>query len=1043
MMKSKITYALLGCGLLLAAIASLVVLKVLRRPIPEDRAPKVPDGFEVELVAGPPLVERPMIADFDEEGRLYIADSSGSNDKMEKQLQEKPHRIVRLEDTNGDGRFDKSVVFADSMMLPEGSMWFDGSLYVGAPPSIWKLTDTDEDGVADLREEWFQGKTVTGCANDLHGPYLGIDGWIYWSKGAFAKQTYERRGNAPFVTRAAHIFRRRPGDSWIEPVMTGGMDNPIEVVFTPEGERIFTSTFIQHPEAGRRDGILHAIYGGVYGKVHDAIDNHKRTGDVMPALTQLGPAVPCGLARYASEVFGQDYQGNLFACLFNLHKVTRNVLEPRGATFDLRSDDFLVSDNPDFHPTDVLEDADGSLLVIDTGPWYKICCPTSQLAKPDLLGAIYRIRRKGTPKIEDPRGLRLTWSRMKATDLAALLDDPRPVVRSRAIHELSKRESEVIPGLAELLRTSNSAEARRNAVWTLTRIRGAAAREAVRTALEDKEESIRHAAAHSVSVWRDSTAFPQLLNLLKKDSPSLQRVASEALGRLGNKNAVPVLLDQSANQNDRILEHSLTYALIEIADRAGTALGLQAASSRTQRAVLIALDQMDGGGLKPQSITPLLASGDSLLRQTASWIASHHPEWGPALAEFFGRRLSDPSLNALDREELQQQLPSFAKSEAIQTLLAKTVSSSGSKQARLLALQAMENAPLREIPENWCTALATIMAQEDVNLITAAVSTVRTLPMPKGGAPALNTALVRVGRNSTLPPEVRLDAMASVPEGLKNVEQELFEFLVANVYPSQPVAVRSAAAKVLSKARLTHHQLLILTDLLRTVGPLELPTLLSAYENATDQDLGFKLINALKGSKGLMSLRGDLLKSCLAKFPASAQQQAEALLASLDIDVTKQTAHLDQLLVSLKGGDVRRGQGVFNSTKAACSACHTIGYLGGKAGPDLTKIGQVRTERDLLESIIYPSASFVRSYEPVVVVTQSGEIHNGVVREDGSTEILLATGPRSEVRIARVEIREMRPGAVSVMPAGLEEQLTYQELADLMAFLRQTQWGAQ
>ena len=139
------------------------------------------------------------------EGRLYVADSSGSNDKVDKQLEDRPHRIVRLEDTDGDGRFDKSVVFADRMMFPEGTMWLDGSLYVAAPPSIWKLTDTDGDGVADQREEWFQGKTLTGCANDLHGPYLGPDGWIYWTKGAFAEQTYERPGSAPLVTaRLAH-----------------------------------------------------------------------------------------------------------------------------------------------------------------------------------------------------------------------------------------------------------------------------------------------------------------------------------------------------------------------------------------------------------------------------------------------------------------------------------------------------------------------------------------------------------------------------------------------------------------------------------------------------------------------------------------------------------------------------------------------------------------------------------------------------------------------------------------------------------------------
>ena len=139
---------------------------------------------------------------------------------------------MRLEDTDGDGRFDKSVVFADRMMFPEGAMWLAGSLYVSAPPSIWKLTDTDGDGVADQREEWWQGKTLTGCANDLHGPYLGPDGWIYWTKGAFAEQTYERPGRPPFVTHASHILRRRPGDPAVDIVMTGGMDNPVDVAFT-------------------------------------------------------------------------------------------------------------------------------------------------------------------------------------------------------------------------------------------------------------------------------------------------------------------------------------------------------------------------------------------------------------------------------------------------------------------------------------------------------------------------------------------------------------------------------------------------------------------------------------------------------------------------------------------------------------------------------------------------------------------------------------------------------------------------------------------
>src|SRR6266700_8288086 len=166
----------------------------------------VPAGFTIERAAGPPLINLPIVADFDEQGRLYVAEAGGAITKQEVTDQKKAHRVVRLVDSDGDGRYDKSTVFADQMAFPEGAMWRQGSLYVAAPPQIWKLTDTDDDGVADKREIWFDGQTLTGCANDLHGPYQGPDGWIYWCKGAFAKQTYDLPNGKKFESRAAHIF---------------------------------------------------------------------------------------------------------------------------------------------------------------------------------------------------------------------------------------------------------------------------------------------------------------------------------------------------------------------------------------------------------------------------------------------------------------------------------------------------------------------------------------------------------------------------------------------------------------------------------------------------------------------------------------------------------------------------------------------------------------------------------------------------------------------------------------------------------------------
>ncbi len=112
-----------------------------------------------------------------------------------------------------------------------------------------------------------------------------------------------------------------------------------------------------------------------------------------------------------------------------------------------------------------------------------------------------------------------------------------------------------------------------------------------------------------------------------------------------------------------------------------------------------------------------------------------------------------------------------------------------------------------------------------------------------------------------------------------------------------------------------------------------------------------------------------------------------------------------------------------------------MGYLGGNIGPDLTRIGRTRSPRDLLEAILVPSASFVRSYEPWSVATTDGRIVSGVLRENSPAAVVLATTDRKEIRIPQAEVEEMQLSRVSVMPDGLSDQLTRQEFADLVKFL--------
>ena len=512
----------------------------------------IPDGFELKQVAGPPLVQRPLHMCFDHDGVLYVTDSSGNTDKAPIQLKDPEHRVLRLVDRDGDGTFDSSTVFADKLPFPEGILVHDGAVYVGAPPHIWKLKDSDGDHVADERTVWFDGGSIENCGNDMHGPYIGPDGFFYWCKGAFAPQEHELTNGRTLASHAAHIYRARPDGSQLERVITGGMNNPVGLAFSETGERFLSGTFFDLSKPGRRDGILQAIYGGMYGRKHERVlDPHPNTGRLLPILSQLGPAAPSGMLMPQHPA--SELKGDLICTEFNTRRLSRHRLSKSGSSYSAVTRSFLESDQSDFHPTDVIEDADGSLLVADTGSWYMICCPTSKIAKPHVLGAIYRMQKKGLKKCDDPRGLQLDWSEPQVD----WLSDARPAVVKRAINGLATVNN------IDALRASS---ARMKAVWTLHRISGGQARAAVREFLLAEDPDVRAAAIHSVALWRDQEALKLLIEVLSQDGLLLRRLAAMALGRLGDGKAITALLQAHSTEMDPFLSHAITYALYEIGD---------------------------------------------------------------------------------------------------------------------------------------------------------------------------------------------------------------------------------------------------------------------------------------------------------------------------------------------------------------------------------------------------------------------------------------------------------------------------------------------
>jgi putative heme-binding domain-containing protein len=347
----------------------------------------------------------------------------------------------------------------------------------------------------------------------------------------------------------------------------------------------------------------------------------------------------------------------------------------------------------------------------------------------------------------------------------------------------------------------------------------------------------------------------------------------------------------------------------------------------------------------------------------------------------------------------------------------------------------MTAAGLKTPPESWIKAFAARLADSNFDDVPKLLSAIHSLHITEKGEPVWRE-LERIANDPKQITEARIYALSLRPGTELQLSDEMFEILLSHLSGDAEVDLRSAAADVLSRSKLSSERLASIAGVIEAAGPLEIERLVSAFAQSDDDATGRALLTGVAKAPGASAVRPEVLTSSLARCSEDVRRAAAELLASRTKTTAEQAQQLEKLIQSLPKGDVRRGQAVFNSSKAACTSCHAIGYLGGKLGPDLTKIGEVRSERDLLEAIVFPSASFVRSYEPLAVLKSDGTIVSGLVRKDAPDEVVLAISATEERRVPRGEIDEVHAGTTSIMPAGLDQQLTSEQLADLVAFLK-------
>jgi putative heme-binding domain-containing protein len=987
----------------------------------ESMSFSIPEFCSIEKVSSDELCTWPIVATFAPDGSLILAESVwniNTKETVQQQLVSRPHRIVRLRDTNNDGKFDQRQVVADTLSFPEGVLCIGRDIYVTAPPQIWKLTDSDGDGVCEKREVWFDALTLTGCANDLHGPWLGPDGWIYWTKSAFAEQSHQILSGQDWKSKASHLYRRHPNGGPIDPVMTGGMDNLVDIAWLPNGDRFFCATFLHHPRHGFRDGIGAATYGALYGKPHAVLDGHPRTGPLMNPTADLGPAAPAGLL-YLDSISNDDPtqgvpQGYLLCAQFNLHQISLHPLTKKLDQSQYHADSYplVSSDRIDFHPVDVLTDADGSILIVDTGGWYDLCCPSSGTDQRIASGGIYRLK-----------GLAPKFPKTK---------------RPASLQNLTKLSIELTQATADQQATIKQAYDSQ-----------------VIAAMSDPDPSVAMLACHLASLHRIPTARAKAQELLISPNASLRRSAAEILGRLGIGSELPELLNQiNQSTSDRTLSHSLIYAMIEGAQDQSLLESLdQAVESKQLLASTTALVRVleHRGKLTDQYGDLVLQLALVQEPQTSEFglsVLESHPQWSKSILDTVAKRtekskstLSQPLLTLLARWSDNPEVANWVAEKCIAN------ASPDIATPHELTTSLLSKLNSKPVPEAWVAPIAKLIALSPENMAASWQSALENRTW-KGNTQAIQDAILpklrKIVSSDLQAGSKNLDILqwaAAMPKGSvldEPIERFLIQVALASEDQDSPDSKthRPLAWQSLSKLTLgSESSRELLLERLTNAAPLELPVAIEAYAKSSTPEQDLKLLDALSKLPGAKTLSVD---GTIGKFkdrPAEIQKRwKDALEAWTRPDQDVQDK-VQQWLGKLKDGDPKLGYHVFRSSKAACSACHQVGYVGGNVGPVLSKIGQSRSKRDLLEAILFPSARLEQAYRSTKVQLQDGEIVQGLVVSESPKELILQTAAdkRRSIDVHEIELRE--PSNVSIMPAGLESQLSIQELSDLIAFL--------
>jgi putative membrane-bound dehydrogenase-like protein len=948
----------------------------------------VPEGFKVTLFAGEPDVHQPIGFEIDDRGRLWIAECYTYTSRLyDLELRD---RLVILEDEDQDGKFDHRTVFWDegssltSVTLGYGYVWIlnEGKLQ--------RIPDKDGDDRPDgPPETLLDGFNVQEIGHNIvNGLCWGPNGWLYGRHGITAS-SYVGAVGTPQDARTAlncSIWRYHPISGAFE-VVVNGTTNPWGLDYNEHGEFFFTNNVIGH--------LWHAVPGAHFERMF-GVDFNPHLYELMPQTAdhyhwdtgqkwtdsreaagkhgELGGGHShCGGMIYLGDNWPEKYRGSIFMCNTHGRRVNQNILERKGSGYVAkRAPDFLMANQPWFRGVELKYGPDGGVYVTD---WTDLGECHDHDGVHRTSGRIYKV-------VYAP-----TW---KAVDLP-----PRG-----------------IPGytdsqLVALLHHENE--------WFVRR---------ARRVLHE-----RHLAKKL-----DPEAIGELRELLNDDDSKIRLRGLWALNLLDaiNEKKLVALLSDSD-------EHLVVWALRILVERADAESGL---SNKAMSHVYFLAEEPPSGLIHLYLASTAQRLPARQRRAIATLLASERRPWMDDQLELMIWYALEPSVamggENVVRSLFQEQMPDrlvrfvarrlsekWTKENRDPLFSAIVYRSDVARQELLLTgvLEALRGRRKVTPPAKW-TTYATAASQKRPKSLVALIDE---LQVVFGDGLTMQQLLV-VAKDDQRDAAERRRALGVLVQNQVDGTADLLAQLVNDrVLGSAAIAGLASiehpetARRILDRWKnLDRESRLSAVNTLvtRKTSAAELASALESGAVTPDYVSAFQARRMRAFNDARINARLNEHWGQIRDSSAEKRAQIESLRKKLDDDY-------------LKKANKESGRKLFEKT---CAKCHRLYGKGGIIGPDLT--GSNRDNLDyVLENVVDPSAVLAASYRMSAINTVDGRVLNGVIQDSGGPTVKVLT-PEKELILPREDLDVVNPTKLSLMPEGLLDNLTDEQIRDLIAFLK-------